>query len=65
MKNAINGYILSNSVVHKTNPSIKLIIFIAFVVIIFLPTGLVFQLIVLAIISLIFMISKLPFRIYW
>ncbi|MES3497556.1 CbiQ family ECF transporter T component [Mycoplasmoides gallisepticum] len=65
MKNAINGYILSNSVVHKTNPSIKLIIFIAFVVIVFLPTGLVFQLIVLAIISLIFMISKLPFRIYW
>ncbi|QMT98417.1 energy-coupling factor transporter transmembrane protein EcfT [Mycoplasma tullyi] len=65
MKNAINGYILSNSVVHKTNPSIKLIIFIAFVVIIFLPTGLVFQLIVLGIITLIFMISKLPFRIYW
>ncbi|MDC4163560.1 energy-coupling factor transporter transmembrane component T [Mycoplasma bradburyae] len=65
MKNAINGYILSNSIVHKTNPSIKLMIFIAFVIIVFLPTGLVFQLITISIISTIFMISKLPFKIYW
>ncbi|QZX49015.1 energy-coupling factor transporter transmembrane component T [Mycoplasma sp. E35C] len=65
MKNAINGYILSNSIVHKTNPSIKLMMFIAFVIIVFLPTGLVFQLIVFSIISIIFFISKLPFRIYW
>lgn len=62
MNNSFNLYIHQNSFWHKLNPSIKLIITIIFIALIFLPTGLFGQLIVFVIITLIFILSKVPLR---
>ncbi len=65
MSNFINGYILRNSVVHKTNPVLKILIFVSFVILVLLPLGFVFQSIVFALVTAIFFLAKLPSRMYW
>lgn len=64
MNSFINGYILRNSFVHRMNPVLKILIFICFVILILLPLGLIFQTFIFLLVTMIFFIAKLPFRIY-
>lgn len=57
-----NGYINSNSFIHRMNPSFKFIISIIFIILIFIPYGFIMQIFLLGIILAIYFIAKLPFR---
>lgn len=57
-----NGYINSNSFIHRMNPSFKFIISIIFIVLIFIPYGFVTQIFLLIVILSIYFIAKLPFK---
>lgn len=59
-----NGYIYRNSLIHKMNPSLKFITTILFIVMIFIPYGFLFQIILFFIITSIYVLAKLPFRKY-
>ena len=51
MNNFINGYISRNSIIHKMNPTLKMLMFISFMILIFIPIGFVAQMIVWLIVS--------------
>lgn len=57
-----NGYVSRNSLIHRMNPSIKFITSIFFIVLIFIPYGFFTQLILLAILLIIYFIAKLPIK---
>lgn len=57
-----SGYVKRNSIIHKMNPSIKFIISIIFIVLIFIPAGFFLQTILLVIIISLFFLAKIPFR---
>lgn len=57
-----NGYINSNSFIHKMNPSFKFIISIIFIILIFIPYGFITQFFLLIIILAIYFIAKLPIK---
>lgn len=57
-----NGYINSNSFIHRMNPSFKFIISIIFIVLIFIPYGFITQIFLLIVILSIYFIAKLPFK---
>ncbi len=59
-----NGYIYKDSIFHKMNPAIKFITTIFFIVMIFLPFGFLYQLVLFGIITSVFFIAKLPPRLY-
>lgn len=65
MNNFINGYISRNSLIHKMNPALKILMFICFVILVFLPLGLIFQMGIWVIVSIVFFLAKLPRRIYF
>lgn len=65
MSGIINGYIPRDSAVHKMNPVLKMLMFIAFVILVFLPVGLVWQTLIWIVISAIFFVAKLPGHTYW
>lgn len=57
-----NGYLYRNSIIHRMNPSLKFIATILFIVMIFVPYGFFFQIILFAIIMGIYVIAKLPLK---
>lgn len=57
-----SGYVKRNSIIHKMNPSIKFIISIIFIVLIFIPAGFFLQTILLVIIISLFFLAKIPLR---
>lgn len=57
-----NGYINTNSIVHRMNPAIKFIISIVLIVLIFIPAGFFIQIISLVLIIGIYFLSKLPIK---
>lgn len=65
MNNFINGYISRNSLIHKMNPALKILMFICFVILVFLPLGLIFQMGIWVIVTIVFFLAKLPRRIYF
>lgn len=65
MNNFINGYISRNSLIHKMNPALKILMFICFVILVFLPLGLIFQMVIWVIVTIVFFLAKLPRRIYF
>lgn len=65
MNNFINGYISRNSIIHKMNPTLKMLMFISFMILIFIPIGFMAQMIVWLIVSSLFFVAKLPSRIYF
>lgn len=65
MNNFINGYISRNSLIHKMNPALKILMFICFVILVFLPLGLIIQMGVWVIVTIVFFLAKLPRRIYF
>ena len=65
MSNFINGYILRNSLVHRLHPVLKILMFACFVVLVFLPLGLVIQSVIWLLVSIIFFVAKIPSRIYF
>lgn len=57
-----NGYVSRNSIIHRMNPSLKFLLTFVIIVMIFIPYGFLFQLILLVICLGLFFIAKLPFR---
>lgn len=57
-----SGYIYRNSLVHRMNPSLKFIMTIILIVLIFIPYGFFFQIILFGVILAIYCIAKLPFK---
>lgn len=57
-----NGYINSNSFIHRMNPSFKFIISIIFIILIFIPYGFITQILLLVIVLAIYFIARLPFK---
>ncbi|MGL5640350.1 MAG: energy-coupling factor transporter transmembrane component T family protein [Mycoplasmoidaceae bacterium] len=60
-----DSYIYKDSIIHKINPSIKMISVIFFIILIFVPYGFLFQLILISIIFGIYFAAKLPFKRLW
>ncbi|MGL4617329.1 MAG: energy-coupling factor transporter transmembrane component T family protein [Mycoplasmoidaceae bacterium] len=60
-----DSYIYKDSIIHKINPSIKMISTIFFIILIFVPYGFLFQLILISLIFVIYFTAKLPFRRLW
>ncbi|MGL4647205.1 MAG: energy-coupling factor transporter transmembrane component T family protein [Mycoplasmoidaceae bacterium] len=56
------GYIYRDSIIHKMNPSLKMLATILFIVLIFIPSGFIFQLVLFVAIFVLFLLSKLPFK---
>ncbi|WP_412032359.1 energy-coupling factor transporter transmembrane component T family protein [Malacoplasma muris] len=57
-----NGYVYRNSIIHRMNPSIKFLTSILFIILIFIPYGFFTQLIILAILLIIYFLAKLPIK---
>ncbi len=57
-----NGYIAGNSLIHRMNPSLKFICCILFIVMIFIPFGFFFQIILSVVVISIYFIAKLPIK---
>ncbi len=57
-----NGYVYRNSIIHRMNPSIKFLTSIFFIILIFIPYGFFTQLIILAILLIIYFLAKLPIK---
>ncbi len=60
-----DSYVFRDSIIHKINPSIKMISLIFFIILIFIPFGFLFQVILIVIIFGIYFASKLPFGRLW
>ncbi len=56
------GYVNKKSIIHKLNPSLKFIIFVIVIVMIFLPLGFFAQIIITTFLMLIYLISKLGLK---
>ncbi|MDR1235157.1 MAG: energy-coupling factor transporter transmembrane protein EcfT [Mycoplasmataceae bacterium] len=65
MNNSFSTYIARESFVHKFNPSLKLIIAVVFIVMIFLPLGFFGQSILLIILITGWLVAKLPAKTMW
>ncbi len=57
-----DGYIYKNSFLHRMNPSLKFIMVILFIVIIFLPYGFIYQFFLLGILLIAYFMAKLPIK---
>lgn len=57
-----NGYIAGNSLIHRMNPSLKFICCILFIVMIFIPFGFFFQIVLSIVVISIYFIAKLPIK---
>lgn len=57
-----NGYVNTNSIIHRMNPSIKFIVAIIFIILIFIPYGFILQIFLLALIISFYFLAKLPWR---
>ncbi len=56
------GYIFKNSLIHKMNPSLKMLTTIIFIVLIFIPFGFLFQIILMSITLILYFLAKLPLK---
>ncbi|MDR3330219.1 MAG: energy-coupling factor transporter transmembrane protein EcfT [Mycoplasmataceae bacterium] len=65
MANSFSAYIDRDSYIHRFNPSLKLIILVMFVVMVFLPIGFFGQTILLIVLIIGWCVAKLPFRTMW
>ncbi|MDR0739354.1 MAG: energy-coupling factor transporter transmembrane protein EcfT [Mycoplasmataceae bacterium] len=65
MNNGFSTYIDRNSFIHKFNPSLKLIILVFFIVMIFMPIGFFGQAIIFIILTIGWIVAKLPGRTMW
>lgn len=57
-----NGYIAGNSLIHRMNPSLKFICCILFIVMIFIPFGFFFQIVLSIVVISIYFVAKLPIK---
>jgi energy-coupling factor transport system permease protein len=62
MNSSFSTYIARDSFIHRFNPSLKLIILLFFIVMIFLPAGFFGQIILLVILLIGWISAKLPAR---
>lgn len=65
MASGFNAYVQKNSIIHRLNPSLKLIGVVFLLVMVFLPTGFFGQLILIIIVAAIWIMSRLPKRLFW
>lgn len=59
---AFNSYVQQNSIIHRINPSLKFLAFTLLIIMVFIPTGLFGQIILLVVVLSIWFSSRLPFR---
>ncbi len=59
------GFIKRNSIIHNLNPSLKFIMFIVMIVMIFLPLGFFAQLLIGIFLITIYSLSKIGYRTFW
>ncbi len=60
----INGYVPRDTFIHRLHPTTKLLIFLLFVILVFVPIGFVFQSVIFVFATVIFFVAKLPGRFY-
>ena len=57
-----NGYVSRNSIIHRMNPSLKFLLTFIIIIMIFIPYGFIFQIVLLVICLSLFFLAKLPLK---
>lgn len=60
-----NGYVLKESIIHRMNPSLKFLMVVFVIIMIFIPFGFISQLILLIFTLSLYFLAKLPLKKLW